>query len=173
MISWWSKHVGVILSVLMCDIWINVLLHTSALVGPLHIITKLFTANVSVADLRVMLPSLIRYLTFRPHGATAPSGVGPPHCRGFMITLSHHTLGEWSAPSQRPLPDNTQHSQRTSMQQAGFEPTITASERPRVFVYSFSGNTTAVAVTVVTSATESLRLRPLTVHSNMPLRSRW
>jgi hypothetical protein len=23
MISWWSKHVGVILSVLMCDIWIN------------------------------------------------------------------------------------------------------------------------------------------------------
>jgi len=21
------------------------------------------------------------------HGATAPSGPGPPHCRGFMITL--------------------------------------------------------------------------------------
>jgi hypothetical protein len=38
MISWLSKHVGVILSVLMCDIWINVLLHTSALVGPLHIV---------------------------------------------------------------------------------------------------------------------------------------
>jgi hypothetical protein len=38
MISWWSKHVGVILSVLMCDIWINVLLQTSALVGPLHIL---------------------------------------------------------------------------------------------------------------------------------------
>jgi hypothetical protein len=36
-IIWWSKHVGVILSVLMCDIWINVLLQTSALVGPLHI----------------------------------------------------------------------------------------------------------------------------------------
>jgi hypothetical protein len=36
MISWRSKHVGVILSVLMCDIWINVLLQTSALVGPLH-----------------------------------------------------------------------------------------------------------------------------------------
>jgi hypothetical protein len=29
---------GVILSVLMCDIWINVLLQTSALVGPLHIV---------------------------------------------------------------------------------------------------------------------------------------
>jgi hypothetical protein len=37
MISWWLKHFGVILSVLMCDIWINVLLQTSALVGPLHI----------------------------------------------------------------------------------------------------------------------------------------
>jgi hypothetical protein len=35
---WWSKHVGVILSVLMCDIWINVVLKTSALVGPLYII---------------------------------------------------------------------------------------------------------------------------------------
>jgi hypothetical protein len=38
MISWWSKYVGVILSVLMCDIWINVLLLASALVGPLHIV---------------------------------------------------------------------------------------------------------------------------------------
>jgi hypothetical protein len=37
-IIWWSKHVGVILSVLVCDIWINVLLQTSALVGPLYII---------------------------------------------------------------------------------------------------------------------------------------
>jgi hypothetical protein len=40
-ISWWSKHVGVILSVLTCDIWINVLLQTSALVGPLHIVLQL------------------------------------------------------------------------------------------------------------------------------------
>jgi hypothetical protein len=38
MIVWWSKHVGVILSVLVCDIWINVLLHTSALVGLLYIV---------------------------------------------------------------------------------------------------------------------------------------
>jgi hypothetical protein len=36
-ITWWSKHVGVILSILVCDIWINVLLQTSALVGPLYI----------------------------------------------------------------------------------------------------------------------------------------
>jgi hypothetical protein len=36
MIIWWLKHVGVILSVLVCEIWINVLLQTSALVGPLY-----------------------------------------------------------------------------------------------------------------------------------------
>jgi hypothetical protein len=38
MISWRSKHVGVILSVLVCDIWFNVLLQTSALIGPLYIV---------------------------------------------------------------------------------------------------------------------------------------
>ena len=27
------------------------------------------------------------------HGATAPSGPGSPHYRGFMITLRHTTLG--------------------------------------------------------------------------------
>jgi hypothetical protein len=38
MISWRSKNVGVILSVLMYDIRINVLLQTSVLVGPLHMV---------------------------------------------------------------------------------------------------------------------------------------
>jgi hypothetical protein len=44
MINWWSKHVGVILSVLMCDIWIKLLLQTSALVEPLQVVSaQLFT----------------------------------------------------------------------------------------------------------------------------------
>jgi hypothetical protein len=30
---------------------------------------------------------------FFPHGATAPSGPGSPHCRGFTITLRHTSLG--------------------------------------------------------------------------------
>jgi hypothetical protein len=30
---------------------------------------------------------------FSPHGATAPSGPGLPHYRGFTITLRHTTLG--------------------------------------------------------------------------------
>jgi hypothetical protein len=40
--------------------------------------------------------SIVKYtvfLFFIFHGATAPSGPGPPHYRGFMITLRHTTLG--------------------------------------------------------------------------------
>jgi hypothetical protein len=33
------------------------------------------------------------YTKFSSHGATAPSGPGPPHYRGFTITLRHITLG--------------------------------------------------------------------------------
>jgi len=36
-------------------------------------------------------------------------------------------------PSQRSLPDNTQHSQHTSMPPVGFEPTISAGERPQTY----------------------------------------
>jgi hypothetical protein len=51
----------------------------------------------------------------RFHDVTAPSGPAPPHYRCFTITLKHTTLGrtpldEWSARTQRPLLDNTQHS---------------------------------------------------------------
>ena len=28
---------------------------------------------------------------FSPHGATAPSGPGPPHYRGYTIALTHQT----------------------------------------------------------------------------------
>ena len=30
------------------------------------------------------------------HGATAPNGLGPPHYRGFTISLRHTTLGRTS-----------------------------------------------------------------------------
>jgi hypothetical protein len=66
MISWWSKHIGVILSVLICDIWTTVLLHTSALVGPLHIVnwnarwnseiqTGLLRNQASILDKNIVL----------------------------------------------------------------------------------------------------------------------
>jgi hypothetical protein len=38
MISWWSKHVGVILSALMCDIELMFYYKTSVLFGPLYIV---------------------------------------------------------------------------------------------------------------------------------------
>ena len=34
------------------------------------------------------------------------------------------------SPAQRPLPDNTQNSQQTSMSRVGLEPTIAAGKRP-------------------------------------------
>jgi len=47
-------------------------------------------------------------------------------------TQTHHTRykssGRVISPSQRPLPDNTQHSRHTSTPPAGFEPTIPARE---------------------------------------------
>ena len=33
------------------------------------------------------------YIYLFSHGATAPSGPGPPHYRGFTITFRHTTLG--------------------------------------------------------------------------------
>jgi hypothetical protein len=52
------------------------------------------------------------------HGTTAPSGPGPPHYRGFTITIRHTTFGrtsldKWSA-SSRDLymtTHNTRHTQ--------------------------------------------------------------
>jgi hypothetical protein len=74
---------------------------------------------------------------FFSHGAAAPRGPGPPHCRGFTITLRHTTLGrtpldEWSA-RRRDLyliTHNT-HKRQTSMPVAGFEPTIPERERTK------------------------------------------
>ena len=58
------------------------------------------------------------------------SGISP-RFRGFLITHNDapQSVGLlWTSdhPSQRPLPDNTQHSQQTSMPPVGFEPTISA-----------------------------------------------
>jgi hypothetical protein len=68
-------------------------------------------------------------------GATAPSGPGPPHYRGFTITFRHTTLGrtpldEWSARRRDLyLTTHNTHNGHTSMSPAGFEPAIPASEQ--------------------------------------------
>jgi hypothetical protein len=76
-------------------------------------------------------------LFFFPHGVTARNGPVPPHYRGFTITLTHTTIGrtppdEWSA-RRRDLYLTTHNTRKrqTSMPLAGFELTITASERPQ------------------------------------------
>jgi hypothetical protein len=74
-----------------------------------------------------------------PPGSTAPSGPGPPHCRGFTITPRHTTLSrtpldEW--PARRRdlyLTTHNKHKRQTSMPPMGFEPTIPASERPQTY----------------------------------------
>jgi hypothetical protein len=65
-------------------------------------------------------------------GVTAPSGPGPPHYRGFPITLRHTTLGrtpldEWSV--RRTDFYLITHKRQTSVHTAGFEHSLAASER--------------------------------------------
>jgi hypothetical protein len=74
---------------------------------------------------------------FFSSGATAPSGPGPPHYRGFTITLRHTSVGrtpldEWSARHRDLyLTTHNTHNRQTSMPTAVFEPTIPVSERPK------------------------------------------
>jgi len=74
---------------------------------------------------------------FFPQGATAPSGPGPPGCRGFAITLRHTALGrtpldEWSARRRDfYLTKLSTYKRQTSTPLAGFEPAIPASQRPQ------------------------------------------
>jgi hypothetical protein len=72
-----------------------------------------------------------------PNGATALRGPGPPHYRGFTITLRHITLGRTpldEGPVRRRdlyLTTRNTHKRQTSMPPAGFEPTMLASKRPQ------------------------------------------
>ena len=57
------------------------------------------------------------------HGATAPSGSRPPHCRDFTITLRHTTLGrtpldEWSV-RRRDLYLTTHNTHKTDIHAPG------------------------------------------------------
>ena len=84
------------------------------------------------------MPS-VKHSFFFLFGATATSGPGPPHSRGFQTTLNDNhsrqdSSGRVISPLQRPLPDNTLHSKRqTYMPPVGFEPTIPEGERPQAY----------------------------------------
>ena len=69
-------------------------------------------------------------------GATAPSWPGPPHYRGFTITLRHTTVGrtpldEWSARLRDLyLTAHNTHNRQIFMPATGFEFAIPVNERP-------------------------------------------
>jgi hypothetical protein len=71
-----------------------------------------------------------------PHVAMAHSMPGPPHYRGFTVSLRHTalsmtTLDEWSARRRDfNLTTHNTHKKEITMLQAGFAPAIPASERP-------------------------------------------
>jgi hypothetical protein len=74
---------------------------------------------------------------YSPHEKTAPNKSGPPHCRGFTITLRYSTflktpLDEWSA-QRRDLyaTKHNSHKRKTFMPPARFKPEIPESERPQ------------------------------------------
>ena len=76
---------------------------------------------------------LLSFITMaqQPYLAKASSLLSHDH------TLTHHTRQDSSgrviSPSQKPLPDKTQQSRQTSMPPAGFESTISASERLKTY----------------------------------------
>jgi hypothetical protein len=91
---------------------------------------------------RVTLHCITLFATFRHcyffyYVATAPSGPGPPHYRGFTITLRYTTLGrtlltELSVRRRDlHLTTHNTHKRQTSRHPAGFESTVPASERPQ------------------------------------------
>ena len=81
----------------------------------------------------------------------------PPVGQGFLIyevsishTTAHHSWQDSSgrviSSSQRPLPDNTQHSLQTSMPRVRFEPTTSAGERSQTYTLDRAANGTGVIV---------------------------
>jgi hypothetical protein len=79
-------------------------------------------------------------VTSPPPTATAPSGPGLPHCRGFAITFRHTTFGTTPLDGRSArcrdlyLTAHNTRKRQTSMPPAGFDPAIPANERPNTDV---------------------------------------
>jgi hypothetical protein len=100
------------------------------------------------------------------NGATAPTGPGPPHYRGFTITFRHTALGrtplhEWSARRRDLyLTTHNTHKRQTSMPPAGFEPTVPASERPQTHAIHRAATGIGISPTVDTKINYSVIYAP-------------
>jgi hypothetical protein len=62
------------------------------------------------------------------HGATVPSGPGPPHYRGVTITLRHTTVGRTPLDEGSTCKPNNTLNREASMPPAEFEPAIQTSD---------------------------------------------
>ena len=101
----------------------------------------------------------------------------PPVGQGLLIkevsrshTKTHHNRQDYSgrviSPSQRPLPDNTQHSQQTSMHPVGFKPTISLGERPHAHALDRAATGTGTNITTTHSNTEAAKCTSQRNHIN-------
>jgi hypothetical protein len=92
MISWWSKHVGVILSVLMCDFWINVLLQTSALVGQLHIVNWNARWNSEINKMMFLRIKYLLIIQFRQDSSKHFTWLEPSAVDKMQLIFHCHYL---------------------------------------------------------------------------------
>jgi hypothetical protein len=77
--------------------------------------------------------------------STTSNRPGPPHYRGFTITLRHTTVGsttliEWSARHGDLYLTHNAPKREISMSPGGFQPTIPASERPQTHALDHLGH---------------------------------
>ena len=106
-----------------------------------------YNLNSKTASIRFYTTiQLTMYWNFCFHGTKAPSVTWPPHYRGFTITIRHTAVGrtpldEWSARRRDLfLTTHNTHNRDTSMPPAGFEPTISAAERPQTYALDRAAN---------------------------------
>jgi len=92
--------------------------------------------NFALCNLWARSCCVIMFNFFLPW-PNSTSGPRPPHCRGFMITLRHTTVGrtpleKWSARRRDLyLTTHNTHNRQTYMLPTGFEPMVPASKRPQ------------------------------------------
>ena len=99
------------------------------------------------------------YIFFLPFSFILAQQLPPPVGQGLCIhdvarshTTTHHSQqdssGRGISSSQRPRRDNTRHSQQIPMPSVGFEPTISASQRPQTHALDRAATGTGTRVSM-------------------------
>jgi len=103
----------------------------------------------------------------------------PPVGQGLHIyevsrshTTTHHSRYDYSgrviSSSHRPLTDNTQHSQQTSIPPVGFEPTISAGERSQTYALDRAATGTGIWICTCIKSALKLSVRNWTMRVSVP-----